>query len=378
MTLPYGLKIVLREPGRFLPAVLAVTFSAVLVSMQAGMLLGFLRTAARPIERVRADLWVGPKTMPALGFSQAIDEAWYGRVASQPEVAVVEPYLYGITMWHKEDGGLEQCYLVGTRLNKDAIGALEDLTPAQRASLAEVGAVGLYDPDRKLLGLTRGVGAKGEINGSRVEVVAVIEGDSKAAGLMPGLVCSHRTAHRLLPQLRLEQATYLIAKCHRSEDAESVARRLETRYPDMTVFTKAEMSQRTQNYWLTKTRAGLVLAFSAVLGLLVGAVITSQTFYSATAAAWRELSVLRALGIPARHVVGMLFSQALVIGLAGVLAAVPLTWGLIEVGILFNVQAVLPLWLVGAVATVTLGTAVVAGLAALRSLRLVEPGSLLR
>ena len=43
MRLPYALKVVVREPGRFLPAVLAVTFSAVLVSMQSGMLLGFLR-----------------------------------------------------------------------------------------------------------------------------------------------------------------------------------------------------------------------------------------------------------------------------------------------------------------------------------------------
>ena len=40
MRLPYALKMLLREPGRSLPAMLAVTFSAVLVSMQSGMLLG--------------------------------------------------------------------------------------------------------------------------------------------------------------------------------------------------------------------------------------------------------------------------------------------------------------------------------------------------
>jgi putative ABC transport system permease protein len=146
----------------------------------------------------------------------------------------------------------------------------------------------------------------------------------------------------------------------------------------MAVFTRQEMAQRTQTYWLTKTRAGLVLAFSAILGLLVGAVITSQTFYSATATAWRELSVLRALGIPAHHVVGMLLTQALVVGLAGILAAVPMTWLLMEIGIRFNVQAVLPFWLIASVGVVTLGTAMVAGLAALRSLNLIEPGSLLR
>jgi putative ABC transport system permease protein len=378
MRLPYALKIVVREPGRFLPAVLAVTFSAVLVSMQSGMLLGFLRVSARPVERIAADLWVGSRELPALGFSHPVDEAWYGRIASQPEVAAVEPYLYGITMWHRTDGGLEQCYIVGTRLEEGAVGALADLNAEQRAGLARLGAVGLYDPDRTLLGLPEGLGAVGEINGTRVEVAALIEGPSKSAGLMPGLVCSLRTAHRLLPGASLERPTYLIARCHDPRDAERVARRLRARYSDMSTFTRDEMAQRTQTYWLTKTRAGLVLSFSAVLGLLVGGVITSQTFYSATAASWRELAVLRALGIPNRHVVAMLLAQALVIGLSGVLLAVPLTLGLIEVGIRFNVQAQLPPWLVLLVGAITLGTAMLAGLAALRSLRMVEPASLLR
>src|SRR5262249_21516197 len=220
MRLPYALKIVAREPGRFLPAVLAVTFRPVRVSMQSGMLLGFLRTSARPVERVAADLWVGSRDLPALGFSHPIDEAWYDRVASQPEVEAVEPYLYGITMWHRPDGGLEQCYIVGTRLNEGSVGALLDLTPRQRHDLGRVGAGGLYEPGRKRLGLEKGEGEVGEVAGHRVEVAAIVEGPSKAAGLMPGLVCSLRTARRLLPGLRPEQTTYLVARCKAPGDAD--------------------------------------------------------------------------------------------------------------------------------------------------------------
>ena len=52
-------------------------------------------------------------------------------------------------------------------------------------------------------------------------------------------------------------------------------------------------------YWLTMTNAGISAGFTAVLGLLVGAVVTSQTLYAATLASLREFAVLRALGIPA-------------------------------------------------------------------------------
>ena len=52
----------------------------------------------------------------------------------------------------------------------------------------------------KLLNLP-GVGTVGEINGQRVEVVAVLHGPIKGAGLMAGLVCSERTARRILPEV---------------------------------------------------------------------------------------------------------------------------------------------------------------------------------
>src|SRR5262249_22322131 len=155
-------------------------------------------------------------------------------------------------------------------------------------------------------------------------------------------------------------------------DAEAVARRLEARYPDMAVFTSRQLARRTQAYWLAKTRAGLVLAFSATLGLLVGAVITSQTFYSATAAAWRELAVLRALGLPRRRMPGWLLAEALRAGRAGPAVGLPVPFALGWAGERWGVQPVLPAWLIAGVAALIVGTAGLAGLLALRSLRLVE------
>ncbi|MFO0844539.1 MAG: hypothetical protein U0797_19440 [Gemmataceae bacterium] len=119
------------------------------------------------------------------------------------------------------------------------------------------------------------------------------------------------------------------------------------------MFTRQEMSHRTQNYWLTKTRAGLVLAFSAVLGLLVGAVITNQTFYSIPPLPGASCRCCGPRIHPRRR-------HAADAGAGdrpgrGTRRGA-LTWAAIEVGIRFNVQAVLPPWLVAAVGDVTLGT----------------------
>ena len=67
---------------------------------------------------------------------------------------------------------------------------------------------------------------------------------------------------------------------------------------------------------------------AAALGLLVGAVVTSQTLYAATAASLREYAVLRALGIPRWRMAMMVMAQSFWIGIIGVVLALPAVYGL--------------------------------------------------
>src|SRR5438309_1651240 len=73
-----------------------------------------------------------------------------------------------------------------------------------------------------------------------------------------------------------ELTVYLLARCRNPADAESVVRSLKS-YDDMSAFTSSEFSFHSRLHWLTKTRAGGALGYAALLGLLVGAVVTSQT-----------------------------------------------------------------------------------------------------
>ncbi len=378
MRLPYSLRILIRERRRYLPAALAITFSTVLVWIQTGLLLGFIESVTRQLDRTPADLWVGSRDLPALGYSHPIEEQYYARLASQPEVEQVGPYVYGLTMWHRADGKLEQCFVCSTPLQEGAVGVLADLSPGQRSLLTRPGTVALYDPDRKLLGLANGVGTVGEINGHRVEVVAILHGPSKAMGLMPGLICSLRTARWLLPALQPDEVTFLIARCRHPQQADVVARRLQSAYPEIAVFTRAELTARTRTYWLTKTRAGIALAVPAMLGLLVGGVILSQTFYSAAMASWRELAVLRRLGVPQRRMQAMLLIQALAVAFVGLALAVPVTVGLNALRARVNVQALLPPEMILALDVLLVAVAILADLVALRALHRIEPANLLR
>src|SRR5206468_10793222 len=136
----------------------------------------------------------------------------------------------------------------------------------------------------------------------------------------PYLFCSVETADRLVSRpdyTGQSQTVYLLASVRNPADAPAVVERLRRSYPDMAVFTRDEFSARTRWHWLTATKSGIAVGGSAVLGLLVGAVVTSQTLYSATAASLREFATLRALGIPRRRIAGAVLAQSLWIGGGG-------------------------------------------------------------
>ena len=146
----------------------------------------------------------------------------------------------------------------------------------------------------------------------------------------------------------------------------------------MSALTSEEFSWRSQMHWLRATMVGVALGYTALLGLLVGAVVTSQTLYAATISSIRELAILRALGIPRWRMMSAVLSQSFWVGLIGVVIAVPTIYGMSRLAEFAGARVLLPQWLLALVLGVTLSTALLAGLFALRSLRHVEPANLLR
>jgi putative ABC transport system permease protein len=77
-------------------------------------------------------------------------------------------------------------------------------------------------------------------------------------------------------------------------------------------------------------------------------------------------------------VAAAVMSQSFWIGVIGILIGLPTVFGLARLAELAGVKAQLGPELLGAVTAITLVMAMVSGLIALRSLRLIEPANLLR
>src|SRR3954454_21353190 len=130
----YSLATLWYERQRFVPGVLAVAFSALLIALQCGLLLGLFSITSLPIDETRADVWVGHPEVPSVDLGRPIPAAWQSYL-SMPEVERTELYVQGFSYWSKPTGGAELCLIIGSQLNKDALGAVKMLTAADRALL---------------------------------------------------------------------------------------------------------------------------------------------------------------------------------------------------------------------------------------------------
>jgi len=377
--MPYSLLILWRDRRRYLSAVLAVAFSDVLIAAQCGLLFGIILCTSVPVDGSSADIWITTCDANDLAQARPIPRSWVLRAAVLPEVERTEDCQLSLGLFHKPgQGAHEACLLVGTRIDQSSLGALAQLTPALRERLREPGAVVVDEWDLPVLGLTTGVDENVEINGRRARVVGTVRGYQ---GLnFVWVFCSLSTAKMLRPETgrQADLTTFGLVKCHNPEQAAQVADRLRNAYPEMGVYTKAEFSQRIRVYWLFRSKSGTVMLCTVVLALLVGLVVTSQTLYGAVLASQREYAVLDALGIPRRRLVGLVLAQSFWIGLVGVVLALPLVLLFGKAAELLHTDVVLPAWLLLITAAITMLMALLSGVAALRSLRHVEPAQLLR
>ncbi|WP_439621003.1 ABC transporter permease [Gemmata sp.] len=373
----YALQTLWHERTRYASGVLAVTFSAVLIALQCGLLLGLFKITSIPIDNTTADLWVGSTAVSSVDLGKPIPNSYMTRLAGLDGVRMPEQYISNFANFSKPTGGTELCFLLGSLLDDGTAGAATLLTKEQREALTMPYAIVVDESDVKRLALNSPDGEP-KINGKRVHLVGTVKGLKSLAA--PWVFCSLHTARQLMgPMLPPDHVTYLLARCDSPARAKQVADELRAQYPgDMIAYTAEDFSYQSRMYWLTRTKAGLAIGYAALLGLIVGAVITAQTLYSATAANAKEFAILLALGIPRWRISLMVITQSFWVGIIGIALAYPVCLVLRALAMQFNTDVDMRWEILAGTATITVGMALIAGTLALRSVKQIEPMNLLR
>src|SRR5438045_6125705 len=103
----YALQTLWHERSRYASGVLAVTFSAVLIALQCGLLLGLFTITSIPVDHSSAHVWVGSEKVLSVDLGRPLPLSMVSRIAGDDRVLAVEPCYNAYASLIKPDGGSE-------------------------------------------------------------------------------------------------------------------------------------------------------------------------------------------------------------------------------------------------------------------------------
>lgn len=292
MIVPLARKSLLHDWRRFLPAVVAVAFSGLLLLVQSALVLGIFGSAAVYIDASRGDLWVGKPKTPTVEQGRILPldtEVW---LRLDPAVDRVEAYNWMEGDWRsRADLAAITLFVSGVSTSADALLFARVLPAAMRARLNQPDSVIVDEADLDKLGVV--VGDRPRINGRTVQVVGTVSGLRTLGGVH--VLTSLETAARLQPAgPGDERMPYYVVRLLDSSQSSAALARLEATGLEhgFAVWPSKVFSKRASDYWLFDTGAGLGVLFMAIIVSVVGAVITSQTLMGAVAGSADRKSVV--------------------------------------------------------------------------------------
>lgn len=290
-----------------------ISFSVVLILIQVGVYLGMMYNTASIIEHTDGDIWVTARNNRNFDFSLPFPEARENKAKAVIGVESVKKLILVWSLVKLPGGGSENVEVVG--FDPDSgVGGPWEMVAGELKDVKYNRGIIVDESSFSKLGAMQ-IGDHREIFGKKVRVVGICRG-AKRITTAPVIFTSYKTAQQLNPVAK-GSTVFLMVKVAPGHSLPAVLARLRKVMQWEDVYSRDEFAWRTQLYWTLSTGMGIGFGFTILMGIIVGAVIVSQTIYSATIEHLREFGTLKALGADNRTVYGLILRQAVLSGVMG-------------------------------------------------------------
>lgn len=385
-----ALATLIYEWRRYMAAVVALAFSGLLVLAQVGMFMGIGKAFTAQIDRARADVMVlgpGAKALFNTGGASGLPRRMMPLVYTHPEVLQVAP-LEGaggrfmnivetdpLTGKTPTDRKVEFVDVTIIDAIPGHVTVPTDYSNELIETLRRPYAVAVDETALKRLGVK--LGDKALYNGNTITIAAVTTG---YPNIMQATLVMSRDTLRLMGEARTgPRVGPLMVKIADPARAEVVAAQLnKIGKGQFRAWTRQELAEANSSALFEEQFIGIMLGFSAILGILIGVAITWQTLRGAIMANIKEFASLRALGVSMGSLRRIVIELSFWVGVAGVLASGLLTWAVSLLAQAGGLPMAFPPTLVGTVTLFLLSIAIASGFLSLGVLKQSQPADLLR
>jgi putative ABC transport system permease protein len=308
------------QKARLLTAIAGITFAAVLMFMQFGFKEALFSTTTTIHRNIRGDLFLINTQSENLFASRQFSRRILYQMSNNANIASVSPIYIGLLPWKNPWTKKERAiFIMGLEPNStvlevkgvaENIGKVntEDVVLFDRLSRPEFGDV--------VNSLEKGERVISEINKRKVEVRGLFElGASFAAD--GNLITSDLNFQRLFNR-ELGLIDFGVLSIKEGADLQTVKSELEKNLSkDVKILTKDEFIQFERAYWEGATAIGFIFNFGAILGLIVGVIITYQVLFTDVVNHLPEYATLKAMGYTNGYLTRLVLEESLILSVMG-------------------------------------------------------------
>lgn len=311
-----AVRMLIGSPGKFLSILLGIAFSSLLIAQQSSIFCGLMRMTASQIRDLKgASIWVMDPNVQFVDDLKPMSENELYRVRGVEGVDWAVRLYKGLSRAKLDQGFFQQVILLGlddaSMVGAPAVilkGRLEDLRLPDAVMMDDNGAKQLWPNDPYRLGRVF------EMNDHRAVLVGICKA-SRTFQTFPVVYTRYSQATRFVPRER-KVMTFILAQNKPGTDPQEICRKIEQQ-TGLQALTRDQFIWKTIWYYMEKTGIPINFGITVLLGFIVGAAVSGQTFYLFTIENLRHFGTLKALGVTNRRLLGMVLLQAAIIGILG-------------------------------------------------------------
>jgi putative ABC transport system permease protein len=312
---PIATRMLFHNHLRFAMTVIGIAIAFFLAAAQIGLLVGWTNTNSAIIRHAGVDIWVMAEETRAFDYGTAIPRHRVQQVSSVPGVAWAEGMLMGWATWQHPEGKRINVEIIG--LDSSHAGGPWKMLRGTVEAIEQPETVIIDELSYDVLGLQE-LGDEAQIEGNRAILGGVCSG-VRTFTAAPFVFTSIENALKYSPYYKDEEIAYVLAKVNPGVDPAIIRDRINMEVSNIEALTTLEFAERSVKYWMLETGVGITVIITAALGLLVGAVIMSQTLFAITQDHIGNYATLLALGFHQKTLRQIVLTQSLSLGGLGII-----------------------------------------------------------
>ncbi len=312
-----ALKMLFGDRAKYLMLISGITFSTLLMTQGMSLFCGLMTWTFSTVRNVRVPIWVADPEVEQCNDNKPMRDTDTTRVRSVDGVAWAVPLFQNLSMASLPDGTSKMITLIGLDNNtligapdKIIAGRLEDLRMPNTVILDDFGVQRL-SADRKH---PIGVGDVFEINDHEARIVAICETHRSFTG-GPYVFTTYDRAIQYAPNQR-KMLSFVLVSPQAGVSAEELVARIKAQ-TGLAAFTHNAFAWSTIMWYMRNTGIPINVGTIVIIGFIIGAAVSGQTFYSFVLENTRHFAALRAMGASSGELCAMLLAQAVMVGFIG-------------------------------------------------------------